>query len=162
MGASHATEIRVLRGGDESVLENVAADVFDDPLDARSTRTFLYDPRHHLAVAVDDDLVVGFASAVEYVHPDKPQPELWRNEIGVAPTHQKQGLGRVLLQTLLEVGRAVGCMEAWVLTDRGNAPAMRLYSALGGNEAPGDAVMFEFALTATDSTPPARVEEDNA
>jgi len=54
-----ALEIRVLKRGDENILTNVAADVFDNPVDAGLTREFLEDPRHHIAVAIDDGTVVG-------------------------------------------------------------------------------------------------------
>jgi len=140
-----AIEIKVLRPGDEGVLESVAPGVFDHVVDRSLTREFLGDGRHHLAVAVDSGLVVGFASAVHYVHPDK-RPELWVNEVGVAPTHRGRGLAKALLFALFEVGREVGCVEAWILTDRLNGPAMRLYASLGGTESPSDQVMFTFSL----------------
>jgi ribosomal protein S18 acetylase RimI-like enzyme len=139
-------EVRLLRRGDEQLLATVAADVFDDPLDAAATAAFLADPRHHLAVALDDGAVVGFASAVVYVHPDKPQPELWINEVGVASSHQRRGLGRELLKALLEVARREHCSEAWVLADRSNTGAQEFYASLGGMRAPEDAVMFTFTL----------------
>jgi ribosomal protein S18 acetylase RimI-like enzyme len=85
-------------------------------------------------------------SAVLYVHPDKSRPELWINEVGVAPSHQRQGLARQLLAAVLDVGREKDCSEAWVLTDRANTAAMGLYSSAGGVEAPDDQVMFTFAL----------------
>jgi ribosomal protein S18 acetylase RimI-like enzyme len=138
--------IKVLRRGNEPVLGALAPDVFDDPLDAAATAAFLADPRHHLAVAIDDGVVVGFASAVTYVHPDKPQPELWINEVGVAPTHHRRGIGRDLLAALLAVGRGEGCSEAWVLADRSNTGAQQFYASLGGEPAREDAVMFTFAL----------------
>jgi ribosomal protein S18 acetylase RimI-like enzyme len=138
-------EIRILHEGDEPVLDKVAADVFDDPIDARVAREFLRDARHRLAVAIDDDVIVGFVSAVVYVHPDKPAPELWINEVGVAPSHQGRGIARQLLASTLEDARAAGCREAWVLTDRTNHAAMRLYEA-GGGEASEDHVMFTFRL----------------
>lgn len=128
-----AIEIKVLQRGDESILMNVAAGVFDNPIDAELTREFLEDSRHHIAVAVDDGLVVGFASAVHYVHPDK-QPELWINEVGLAPTHRRRGLGRSVLKALFEVGRAHKCTVAWVLTYRSNVAAVALYSSVGGTE----------------------------
>jgi ribosomal protein S18 acetylase RimI-like enzyme len=139
-------EVKLLRGGDEHMLAAVAADVFDDALDAAATATFLADPRHRLAVAVDDGVVVGFASAVIYVHPDKPHPELWINEVGVAPTHHRRGIGRDLLAALLDVGRRERCSEAWVLADRSNTGAQQFYASLGGARAPEDAVMFTFTL----------------
>ena len=140
-------EIRILDSGDGDVLANVAPDVFDDPVDARWSAEFLADSRHHLAVAVDAGRVVGMASALHYVHPDKP-PELWINEVGVAATHRRRGVGKQLLAALFGRGRELGCAEAWVLTERANAPARRLYASLGGQETPEPPVMFEFKLDA--------------
>ncbi len=92
--------IRILTPCDAPVLDRVAPCVFDHAVDPRWTSEFLADTRHHLAVAVDADQVVGMASAVHYVHPDKP-PELWINEVAVAPTHRAQGIGRRLLEALI-------------------------------------------------------------
>src|SRR2546421_12904817 len=106
-----AVTVRVLGPHDAAVLDRVAPGVFDNDVDARWTAEFLADPRPHLAVALDGDTVVGMASGVHYVHPDKP-PELWVNEIGVAPTHQGRQIGRRLLRALFARGREVGCAEA--------------------------------------------------
>lgn len=132
-GNAVAIKIKVLQRSDERILMNVAAEVFDNPINAEFTREFLEDNRHHIAVAIDDGLVVGFASGVDYMHPDKP-PELWINEVGLAPTHRRRGLGKAVLKALLEVGRARNCKVAWVLTDRTNAAAMALYTSVGGAE----------------------------
>jgi ribosomal protein S18 acetylase RimI-like enzyme len=140
-------EILLLDAGDETVLSDVAPEVFDGPVQSRLAAEFVADPRHHLAVARASGLIVGFASAVHYVHPDKP-PELWVNEVGVAPTYQRQGLAKQLLRAVFDAGRSVGCQQAWVLTERSNTSAMRLYDALGGVEASGQPVMFEFPLDA--------------
>jgi ribosomal protein S18 acetylase RimI-like enzyme len=130
-------DIKVLGPGDESVLGNVAAEVFDNPIDPDLTAEFLGDARHHLAVAMDGGLVVGFASALHYVHPDKPA-QLWINEVAVAPGYRRRGLATALLRSLFEVGLAHRCSVAWVLTDRTNPAAMALYSSLGGSEGADD------------------------
>jgi ribosomal protein S18 acetylase RimI-like enzyme len=132
-----ALEIKILHRGDDSILMKVAPEVFDNAIDPALTREFLEDPRHHIAVAIDSGLVIGFASGIHYVHPDK-RPELWINEIALAPTHRRRGLGKALLQELFEVGRTHKCTVAWVLTDRGNTAAMALYSSLGGTEGADD------------------------
>jgi len=142
-----AVDVRVLHEGDEYVLDGVAADVFDEPIDAGAVREFLRDPHHHIAVAIDDGVVVGFASAVHYVHPDKPRPEMWINEVGVAPTHQRRGIARDLLTALFGAGRELGCTEAWVLTERSNGAAMALYASASGEWSAEDEVMFTFRLT---------------
>jgi aminoglycoside 6'-N-acetyltransferase I len=137
--------VRILNPDDAAVLDRVAEDVFDGPVNARWAAEFLGDPRHHLAVAVEGELVVGFASGVHYVHPDKP-PELWVNEVGVSPAQRNRGVGRRLLAALFERARAIGCAQAWVGTERANAPARRLYTAVGGVEEPEDFVIVTFRL----------------
>ena len=139
-------EIRVLGPDDDAVLMRVAPGVFDHDVDPALSAEFLRDPRHHLAVALESGTVVGFASGVHYVHPDKPA-ELWINEVGVAPTHQRQGLGRKLLQALFARGRELGCREAWVLTSPANGAAVRLYEAVGGVDMADPPVMFTFRLS---------------
>ncbi|HEY1684843.1 MAG TPA: GNAT family N-acetyltransferase [Tepidisphaeraceae bacterium] len=130
---------------DIAKLHQVAPGVFDHAINPQLCREFLADPRHHLVVAIELATVVGMASAVHYVHPDKA-PQLFINEVAVAPTHWNQGIGRQLLDAMLAIARHLGCTEAWVLTDRDNVPAMRLYKSAGGEEAPRDQVMFTFKL----------------
>jgi ribosomal protein S18 acetylase RimI-like enzyme len=139
--------IRLLGPDDGPVLDRVAPDVFDGPVDPYWTAEFLADPRHHIAVALDGDdgdLVVGMASGVHYVHPDKP-PQMFINEVGVAPSHHRQGIGRRVVEALLERARERGCTEAWVLTAEGNAPAQNLYASSGGI-APERSLMYTFPL----------------
>ena len=143
---SATIDIRILATADAYVLDKVAPDVFDRPIDARWTREFLNDDRHHLVVALDGDVVVGFASAVHYVHPDKG-PDLWINEVGVAPTHQGRGIGRQVMAAILAHGRALGCSEAWVGTEEMNAPARRLYRASGGVEDEDRFITYTFDLS---------------
>lgn len=142
---SRSLAIRMLGPSDASVLSCVAPGVFDNAIDPRWTAEFLADPRHHMAVALFGEQVVGMASAVHYVHPDKP-PELWVNEVGVAPSHQGQGIGQQLLKALFAHGRALGCSEAWLGTEETNVAARRLYAAVGGQEEP--MVYVTFRLTA--------------
>ena len=145
---SSGIEIKRLSLEDTDALPDIAAGVFDDPIHWERAREFLADPRHHLIAAIQDGMIVGFVSAVHYVHPDKPQPELWINEVGVADGYRGQGIGKAILRATLDVGRRLGCEEAWVLTERANEAAMRLYASSGGEASPQDAVMFTFHLDA--------------
>jgi len=154
-----AATIKVLQPGDDRVLMNAAAGLFDHPVDPKLTKEFLEDPRHHIAVAIDDGVVVGFATGVHYIHPDKA-PELWVNEVSIAPTHQRRGLGKAVLRALFEVGKSHHCTAAWVLTHRSNPDAIALYSSVGGTEgAEGDLVVgddivgFSFTLAGPTTTP---------
>jgi aminoglycoside 6'-N-acetyltransferase I len=143
--ASRSVEIRLLRPHEGAVLDRVASGVFDGAIVPRWRDEFLSDTRHHLVVALDDGVVVGFVSAVHYVHPDKA-PELWIDEVGVAPSHHQRGIGRRLLDHVLAHGVELGCEQAWVLTSPDNTAAQRLYTSAGGRAAVEQSVMFEFPL----------------
>ncbi len=144
-GADVPVEIRILKSGEEEVLLIPAPGVFDNDIDPKLAREFLADRHHHIAVALDNGIVVAFVSAVDYIHPDKPR-ELWINEVGTAPTHRGQGLGKRTMAAMLGHARALGCGHAWVLTDTDNAPARALYKSAGGNELSTDTVHVEFEL----------------
>jgi ribosomal protein S18 acetylase RimI-like enzyme len=137
--------IRLLSQNEAPVLDNVADGVFDYPVHPRWCVEFFADPRHHLVVALDGNLVVGMASGVHYVHPDKP-PQLFINEVAVAATHHKQGIGRRLVTTLVAHGEAIGCDEAWVLTSPDNEPAKRMYRAAGAIPEEELSVMFTYRM----------------
>lgn len=143
--APREIEVRLLGPDDLPLLLRADEDVFDHAVDPASAGQFLADPRHHLAVALDDGVIVGMVSAVHYVHPDKPT-ELWINEVGVAGSHRQRGIGRMLVRAMLQHGRQLGAHQAWVLTERTNDAAMALYAAAGGLESPDEIVMFEFEL----------------
>ena len=74
-------EIRILDASNIALLEATGTDVFDNFVNPQLAAEFLSDPRHHIAAAIADGIVVGFASAVHYVHPDKPA-ELWATKWG--------------------------------------------------------------------------------
>ena len=136
-------EIRLLGPSDRAVLERVADGTFDHAIDPRWTSEFFADARHHLIVALDDSVVVGMITAVDYVHPDKA-PQLWINEIGVAPTHQRRGIGGRLLDAMLTHGRSLGCTEAWLGTEEDNVAARRLYESAGSE--PERFMLYSFPL----------------
>jgi GNAT superfamily N-acetyltransferase len=105
-------DIRLLGPDDAHVLLDVAEGVFDFPVDPHWTAEFFAGRRHHLIVALDGSRVVGMITAVDYVHPDKA-PQLWIDEVGVAPSHQRLGVGRRLLEMSPFVFSFVPRSHAW-------------------------------------------------
>lgn len=137
--------IQLLTSADTSILENVAEDVFDNAVNADWAAEFLSDLRHHIFVAIDRGEVIGMATGVHYLHPDKP-PELFVNEVAVAASHLKQGVAKRLMTALLDHGRVLGCVMAWVGTAVDNLAAQHLYTSVGGHPDPETFIMFEFDL----------------
>lgn len=143
-------DIRLLVPADAATLDHVAEGVFDGPVNAAWAAEFLADARHHLFVAVEGGFVVGMITAVDYIHPDKA-PQLWINEVGVAPAYQRRGIARALLQAMLAHGRTIGCTEAWLGTEPDNEAARGLYEDAGSRAEPF--VLYAFPLAASSVSP---------
>ena len=113
-----------------------AADLFDHPLDPGATESFLADERHHLLIGYLDDQPAGFVTAVELLHPDKPQPEMFLYELGVADEYRRRGVATALMQRLVQLCHERGCGEMFVLTDEDNAAGQATYRKAGGKPEP--------------------------
>jgi ribosomal protein S18 acetylase RimI-like enzyme len=143
--------VQLLTSDEYAVLCDVAVDVFNEAIHPAHAREFLADPRHHLAVAIAaGGRVVGMASAVHYVHPDKP-PQMFINEIGVSQAHEGQGLGKRLIAALMQRASELGCTEAWTATEPDNLRAQALYTRASGVKDPTPFIMYTFPVV-----PPAK------
>lgn len=141
---SNVVEIQLISAANAHVLDCVDSDVFDDPVQPEYLQAFLANPANVLAVAITEHQVIGMASGITYVHPDKPLA-LFINEVGVAGPYQQRGIGKQLVQALLAHGESIGCTTAWVATEVSNLAARALYRSLGGEEDSEHAVVYNFA-----------------
>jgi ribosomal protein S18 acetylase RimI-like enzyme len=121
-----------------------AAALFDDSLDHRAVARFLGSDTHHLLIAYEDALPVGFVTGVEMTHPDKGT-EMFVYELGVVEHARNRGIGRALVRALSGIAIARGCYGMWVLTDADNDAAMRTYERARGTRGEGQ-VMFEWSF----------------
>jgi ribosomal protein S18 acetylase RimI-like enzyme len=123
-------EVKHLTLGDESILERVAADVFDEAINPKLLTAYLAEANHHMIVAVKNGEVVGQIRAMIHKHPDRPD-ELYIDNLGVTPSSQRQGIATKLLNAMLELGKNAGCEDAWLATEQDNTQAKGFYETYG-------------------------------
>lgn len=140
-----SVNIELLTSANCDVLNRIGSEVFDEAIDPKYLKLFVDDPRHIMYLAVDENTVVGMASAVEYFHPDKA-PQLWINEVGVASTHRRKGIGRMLVETMIDAAEERGCIYAWLGTDTNNTPAQACFSSVKDVEIPQSFLLYEWDL----------------
>jgi aminoglycoside 6'-N-acetyltransferase I len=141
--ATMSVEIRRLGAQDTAVLQRVAPEVFDEPVDPQRCAAYLAEPNHLMIVALAGGVVIGQCAAVIHRHPDKPT-ELYIDEVGVTPDYQRRGIARRMLGEMFAWGRSLGCEESWVGTETDNVAARRLYESF---DAEGEAfVMYVYDL----------------
>jgi len=120
-----------------------AASLFDDPLAPWTTSAFVADERHHLLIGYVGGQPAGFVTAIELLHPDKTQPEMFLYELGVDAAFRRQGVASALLRRLAELCHERGCGEMFVLTAEDNTAAHATYARAGGKPEPAG-VMFHW------------------
>lgn len=121
-------EIVRLNQGDDALVMRVAEDGFDEPVRPDRLAAYLREPGHFMIVAVADGVVIGQCAAVIHRHPDKVS-ELYIDEVGVSPAFLRQGIATKMLDAMFELGRELGCGEAWVGTEPDNIAARAVYEA---------------------------------
>ncbi|RWF74383.1 MAG: GNAT family N-acetyltransferase [Mesorhizobium sp.] len=121
-------EIVRLNQGDDALVMRVAEDVFDEPVRPDRLAAYLREPGHFMIVAVADGVVIGQCAAVIHRHPDKVS-ELYIDEVGVSPAFLRQGIATKMLDAMFELGRELGCGEAWIGTEPDNIAARAVYEA---------------------------------
>lgn len=139
------SEIAILRldEANAGLLDTVADDVFDDVVDPARLAAYIAQPGHLMTVALAGGRVIGQCQAVIHRHVDQPT-ELYIDNLGVAEAFRRRGVASRLVQAMFAWGRELGCEEAWVGTEPGNADGRGFYEA--GGAAPIPIVMYEYEL----------------
>jgi aminoglycoside 6'-N-acetyltransferase I len=137
-------EIRTVQPGDEALFGRIAEEVFDNPVDPAVLTQYIATPGHHLVVAIADGRIVGQVSAVVHRHSDRRPVELYVDEVGVSPTYQRRKIATLMLERMFALGRAEGCVEAWLATEPDNEAARALYAPMA--QPAEDVVMYVFKL----------------
>ena len=114
---------------DLDAMIEVGDDIFDEEIIKDRAIEFINDKRHHLCLAYLGGNIIGMASAIHYVHPDK-EPAMFILEAGVLEEHQNQGIGRTLIKKMVAFGKELGCEEIWVATEQSNLPARKAYKVI--------------------------------
>lgn len=123
-------DIVQITGDNAHLLDRVAADVFDHDINSKHVAVYVAEPGHILVVAVNDDRVVGQARAILHMHPDSGC-ELYVDNLGVVPEMKRTGIATLLMNRLIELGRARGCVDIWLGTEPENEEAKGFYEAFG-------------------------------
>jgi ribosomal protein S18 acetylase RimI-like enzyme len=120
-----------------SSFPSVADEVFDAKPTAEHLEKLALMPGHALFVGVGGEVVVGQLLAMIQFQADRA-PQLYIDNLGVAPPFKRQGVARGLFDAAMSWGRDSGCDTVWLATDVGNSEARGFYASLGFTREPAD------------------------
>jgi ribosomal-protein-alanine N-acetyltransferase len=81
---------------------------------------------HLYLAAMEDEQLIGYGGLAM-----SPPDEAWINNVAVRRENQGQGVGRVIVETLIEAAERTGIRQTLLEVSANNVPAQRLYESLG-------------------------------
>lgn len=122
-------------------LNALFAEVFDDP-EAYAARLPAEEylaaqlAREHIValVALVDEQMVGGLVAYELAKLEQSRSEFYIYDLAVKAAHRRRGIATALIRHLQEIASRRGAWVVFVQADRGDDPAIALYSKLGIRE----------------------------
>lgn len=108
----------------------------------------LSNPANFLFVALLDEAAVGFLWAHRLDRLPEERPHFFIYEIEVLQDHQRRGIGRKLIESILAVARQQDA-ETFVLTNHSNNNAVHFYRGTGGKVESGDDLLFVYKRVAS-------------
>jgi aminoglycoside 3-N-acetyltransferase I len=122
------------------------AEVFGEPASVLSEAylsALLARPDFWALAALEDGVPVGGITAHVLPMTRTETRELFIYDLAVHPAHQRQGVGRALVETLRSQAALAGIGVAFVAADDEDAHAVEFYRALGGTAAAVTIFTFE-------------------
>ena len=116
---------------------------FDIEQAVNNCRDLMKDKCHCLLVARDENVVLGFINFTIRRTIMHPAPSALIDELVVARQSRGTGIGRLLVDKVIEKCKEMGCCELEVSTEKTNRTARRFYKNCGFEE---DAVLLEMDL----------------
>lgn len=116
-----------------AVLFSIEQDFSPDPdKQRRGLAALIASPTGHIAIARDaTSRAVGMATVQLVISTAEGAPSAWIEDVVVREDWRGQGLGRTLLDAVLDWARTQGAVRAQLLADLDNAPALAFYDRIG-------------------------------
>jgi ribosomal protein S18 acetylase RimI-like enzyme len=93
--------------------------------------TLLVDNRSYLFAAIEEDSVIGYALVYRFPSLYSPDYLAYLYDIEVSQLYRRNGVGRLLIEKVLEHLKADNVKELWLGTGIDNLEGQRLFSSTG-------------------------------
>ena len=144
MAGSNTFEIRALGSDDVALMRGLLAtfgEAFQEPETYGGNRPSASYLQRLLATdyfialaALKQGEVVGGLAAYELKKFEQQRSEIYIYDLAVAAAHRRQGIATALIQELKKIAAVRGAYGIFVQADRGDDPAIALYTKLGTGE----------------------------
>ena len=124
------------------------AETYTDARPSSAYLEHLLATRHFIAIAaLKGGAVVGGLAAYELQKFERERSEIYIYDLAVAAAHRREGIATALIEELKTIASARGAYVIFIQADRGDDPAIALYTKLGARE---DVLHFDISVPQRD------------
>lgn len=102
---------------------------------------FLSYEKNHAYIALDNDSIAGFAFGY-ILETFYSEPMFYVHSIDVSDPYKRKGLGKSMMNKIMEDCKVQGIKECFLITNKSNIPAMNLYQSIGGKPLNDDDIVY--------------------
>lgn len=128
------------------LLKKAANQFFKPDVSQEQLKAYINKPQNWAYIAIgSNDEILGFAFGY-VLESFYSTPELYMHSIDVVEQYKRQGIGKLLMNKILEDCKEKGFKELFLVTNKGNIPAVRLYESTGGTAPDEDNVVYSWEI----------------
>ena len=137
-------EFRRLKAGDESLLAEILMTFRKESTSPIRAENFLSSIDNYIFACINNSLLIGFALGYRLPRFDAQADMLYIHEVSVSEEYQCQGIGKKLMEGLQEICGIEGLSKAFLITNKSNMAAIKLYLSAGGVANSDDDIVYFF------------------
>ena len=105
-------------------------------IDSKQLEKFIIDSQNLAFIALYDNEVIGFIYGYSLASMDNDskldtRPQLFIYSVDILTEYQNKGVGSIFFQYIVDYGKQNGFSECFVITDKGNKAACKVYEKAG-------------------------------
>lgn len=135
-------EIRLMKNSDIKSMKKVLEDdsmIYNE----KNLINFVNSKDNYGFIVIVDNNIVGFSYCYGLLRPDGKKM-LYIHSVGLLKVYQNKGLGSMLIKYIVNYAKTNGFSEAFVITDKGNPRACKVYEKAGGKNDIKDEIVYVF------------------
>jgi len=136
-------QIKRLGINDKELANQIIAKYFPE---GELNSAFLENYNNYLLVAYIDNDFAGFLYGYEQQRLERKTPMMFLYSIDVLEKYHRLGVGKALINTLKSICTENKFMKMFVITNKSNTAAIKLYQSTGGIEQTDDDTLFSYSI----------------
>lgn len=137
-------KVERLQISDKDLAAEVMQLFFLEPDHGDYTQTYLANDLNYFLVAIWEGKPIGVLIGYELQRPETHQSKFFVYDMEVLEAQRGRGIGKALIEAFKDYCKQKNGSEIFLMTNRSNVAAMRLYTSTGGVQEGEDNVLFVY------------------